>query len=167
MLQSDPIIYCKPQPLSSIEPRFNASSSHPGSSRSFNLKCETILSSLPVHLIHIMPPIPPLFTLPIEPSGSITCAQPSPKVYLLAFSSPPDNRLTVSFCNAFHLALDIIAHRYPKGVVVSTSRIAKFYSNGLDYETAIKTKGFLRDNLYPLWKRLLTCVSPRTPSGLT
>lgn len=107
-----------------------------------------------------MPPIPVLFTLPIEPSGSITCTQPSSKVYLLTFSSPPDNRLTVSFCNAFHLALDIIAHRYPKGVVVSTSGIVKFYSNGLDYETAIKKKGFFRDTLYPLWKRLLTCVSP-------
>lgn len=114
-----------------------------------------------------MPPLPPLFTLPIEPSGSITCTQPLPKVYLLTFFSPPDNRLTVSFCNAFQLALDIIAHRYPKGVVVSTSGVAKFYSNGLDYETAIKTKGFFRDTLYPLWKRLLTCVSPRTLSNLT
>ena len=105
-----------------------------------------------------MPPIPPLFTLPIEPSGSITCTQPSPKIYLLTFSAPPDNRLTVSFCTTFQLALDILAHRYPRGVVVSTSGIAKFYSNGLDYELATNTQGFFGNILYPLWRRLLTCV---------
>lgn len=103
-----------------------------------------------------MPPIPPLFTLSIEPSGMITCTQPSPKVYLVTFESPPDNRLTRSFCDCFTLALDILAHRYPKGVVVTTSAIAKFYSNGLDYESAIKTKDFFRDVLYPFWRRLLT-----------
>lgn len=103
-----------------------------------------------------MPPIPPLFTLEIKPSGKITCTQPSPKVYLLTFESPPDNRLTPSFCGCFILALDILAHRYPKGVVVTTSAIPKFYSNGLDYESAIRTKNFFRDVLYPFWYRLLT-----------
>ena len=103
-----------------------------------------------------MPPIPPLFSLPIEPSGKIACTQPSPKVYLLTFESPPDNRLTPSFCETFTLALDILAHRYPKGVVATTSAIAKFYSNGLEYESAINTKDFFRDILYPFWHRLLT-----------
>ena len=103
-----------------------------------------------------MPPLPPLFSLPIAPVGTITCTQPSPKIYLLTFESPPDNRLTPSFCDAFILALDIIAHRYPTGVVVSTSGIAKFYSNGLDFEVAVKTKDFFKDVLYPMWVRLIT-----------
>ena len=97
-----------------------------------------------------MPPIPALFVLPITPAGRITCTQPAPRVYLLTFESPPDNRMT------FLLALDIIDHRFPKGVVVTTSGIQKFYSNGLDYESAIKTKGFFGEVLYPLWRRLLT-----------
>ena len=105
-----------------------------------------------------MPPIPPLFTLPIAgPKGSnVTATQPSPRVYLLTFNHPPDNRMTPAFCTAFMLALDLIEYRFPKGVVVTTSAIEKFYSNGLDYESAVKTKGFFERTLYPLWRRLLT-----------
>lgn len=88
----------------------------------------------------------------------MTCTQPSAKIYLLTFESPPDNRLTPSFCATFGLALDILLHRFPKGVVVTTSAIPKFYSNGLDYESAIKTPNFFPGVLYPLWRRLLTCV---------
>lgn len=105
-----------------------------------------------------MPPIPPLFTLEIEPNGTFICTQPSPNLYLLTFQSPPDNRMTPAFCKTFLLALDIIDHKFPNGVVVTTSSINKFYSNGLDYDSAVKTKGFFEDCLYPLWRRLLTYV---------
>jgi len=110
-----------------------------------------------------MPPIPPLFTVPIAPSGSITCTQQGPKIYLLTFLSPPDNRLTSAFCSAFLLALDIVEHRFPKGIVVTTSAIPKFYSNGLNYESAIKSKPFFSESLYPLWRRLLTYEFPNQP----
>ena len=104
-----------------------------------------------------MPPIPPLFTLPIQPNGRITCTQPSPRIYLLTFEAPPDNRLIPSFCSSLLLALDILDHRFPKGVVVTTSGIQKFYSNGLDYESAVKEgERFWSGSLYPLWRRLLT-----------
>ncbi len=103
-----------------------------------------------------MPPLPPLFTLPIRPNGSVTCTQRSPKTYVLSFLSPPDNRLTPSFCAAFLLALDILEHRFANGVVITTSAIGKFYSNGLDYEEAVRTEGFFEQSLYPLWRRLLT-----------
>ena len=103
-----------------------------------------------------MAPIKTLFALNIGTTGKITCTEPSPEIYLLTFALPPDNRLTPSFCNTFYLALDIIAHRYPRGVVITTSGISKFYSNGLDYESAVKSKDFFPDVLYPLWKRLLT-----------
>lgn len=105
-----------------------------------------------------MPPIPSLFKLAIEPKGSITCTQPSPRVYLLTFDSPPDNRLTPGFCAVFLLALDIVDRRFDKGVIVTTSTIPKFYSNGLDFESAFKSKSFFPESLYPLWKRLLTFV---------
>ncbi|KAI4109087.1 MAG: hypothetical protein LQ339_001892 [Xanthoria mediterranea] len=107
-----------------------------------------------------MPPIPPLFKLAIEPRGSITCTQPSPRVYLLTFDSAPDNRLTPDFCAAFLLALDIVDRRFDKGVIVTTSAIPKFYSNGLDFESVFKSKSFFPESLYPLWKRLLTYPMP-------
>ena len=107
-----------------------------------------------------MPPIPPLFNLSVEPNGHLICTQPSQQVYLLNFELPPDNRLTTSFCTAFLLALDILDHRFSKGVVVTTSIISKFYSNGLDYESAVKSPTFFPETLYPLWRRLLTYVTP-------
>ncbi len=115
-----------------------------------------------------MAPVQPLFVLQIPASSgapssanaSIVCVQPTPQVYVLSFSSPPDNRLTPSFIATFLLALDIIEHRFARGVVVSTSSINKFYSNGLDYEKAVKDPTFFRNTLYPLWRRLLTYPMP-------
>lgn len=104
-----------------------------------------------------MAPIPPLFTIPVTGSkGSVVATQPSARIYLITFNSPPDNRLTPSFLSSFMLALDILEYRFPTGVVVTTSAIPKFYSNGLDFENALKTKGFFERMLYPLWRRLLT-----------
>lgn len=113
-------------------------------------------------------PAQPLFVLhiPSTPAsastsnGSIVCVQPTSQVYVLSFSSPPDNRLTSAFNSTFLLALDIIEKRLPKGVVVSTSSITKFYSNGLDYENAIKDPTFFGGSLYPLWRRLLSYPMP-------
>ena len=109
-----------------------------------------------------MPPIPGLFTLPIAGSkgNNLIATQPSSRVYLLTFNHAPDNRMTPAFCSTFMLALDILEHRFPKGVVITTSAIDKFYSNGLDYESAVKTNGFFERTLYPLWRRLLTYVAP-------
>jgi Delta3-Delta2-enoyl-CoA isomerase len=116
-----------------------------------------------------MPPIPPLFVLeipsilatqPAQNNGSFICTQPAPEVYLLSFSAPPDNRLTPAFNATFVLALDVIEHRLPKGVVITTSSITKFYSNGLDFENAIKDPTFMHGSLFPLWRRLLTYPMP-------
>jgi hypothetical protein len=109
----------------------------------------------------------PLFQVPIlttnstssgNPSGIIVVTSPAPQVYLLTFTDPPDNRLVTSFCQAFLLALDIIEASYPPGVVVTTSGIPKFYSNGLDLEHAGSTKGFWKGSLNKLFGRLMTCV---------
>ncbi|CAG8960965.1 hypothetical protein HYFRA_00002503 [Hymenoscyphus fraxineus] len=110
--------------------------------------------------------LPTLFTLPIIPSpdakpiGSITCQQPSKGVYLLIFGSAPDNRLLSCFCQTFLLALDILEFEYPTGVVITTSAIPKFYSNGLDLEHATTTDGFLPNSLWALFKRLITYPMP-------
>ncbi|EXJ66048.1 uncharacterized protein A1O5_10662 [Cladophialophora psammophila CBS 110553] len=118
-----------------------------------------------------MPPIPPLFVLQIPPTlnagssaqgeqGNFICTQAAPQVYFLSFSSPPDNRLIPAFNQTFLLALDIIEHRLPRGVVITTSSITKFYSNGLDFENAIRDPTFFPNSLYPLWRRLVTYPMP-------
>lgn len=107
-----------------------------------------------------------LFTVPIASTGgAIVCTNPTEiagqekqNVYLLTFTSPKDNRLTPTFIDALILALDIIEQRYPKGVLITTSGIAKFYSNGLDLELAMSTEGFWENWLYRLFRRFLTWV---------
>ncbi|KAL3959578.1 hypothetical protein ACCO45_004695 [Purpureocillium lilacinum] len=107
----------------------------------------------------------PLFSIPIPalgayPRGAITATQPSAGVYLLTWVSPPDNRLTTPFCRALLAALDVIEFGgYAPGVVVTTSGIPKFYSNGLDLEHAITTEGFWA-LFYDVWRRFLTFPMP-------
>lgn len=106
-----------------------------------------------------------LFKLAIPPcagveAGNITVTSPADKVYLLTFSSPPDNRLTTAFIQTFLFALDIIELRYPVGVVISTSAIAKFYSNGLNLDHVMATPGFYDDSMYKLQRRLCTYPMP-------
>ncbi|KAK0748532.1 ClpP/crotonase-like domain-containing protein [Apiosordaria backusii] len=107
-----------------------------------------------------------LFTLPIpplnqHPGGSITVTTPLPAVYLLTITSPPDNRLTTATCTALLDALDLIEFSgHPPGVVITTSGLPKFYSNGLDLEHALGTEGFLPGILYKLFHRLLTYPMP-------
>jgi enoyl-CoA hydratase/carnithine racemase len=106
----------------------------------------------------------PLFTVPIltadKSSGTVVCTTPSPGVYVLTFTSPPDNRLLTSFCQSLILALDILEFSYPHGVVITTSGIQKFFSNGLELEHAQTTPGFFPDSLFALFKRLLTYPMP-------
>ncbi|KAL6901205.1 ClpP/crotonase-like domain-containing protein [Trichoderma evansii] len=106
-----------------------------------------------------------LFTVPIppqgpHPGGSITVTEPSPAVYLLTFISPPDNRLTSAVCKALLAALDLLEFGgHAPGVLITTSGIAKFYSNGLDLQHAIETEGFWA-LFYSVWQRLLTFPMP-------
>ncbi|KJZ72734.1 hypothetical protein HIM_07926 [Hirsutella minnesotensis 3608] len=117
----------------------------------------------------VQTPPAPLFTIPIpacgdsHPGGTITCTEPKDSVYVLTWSSPPDNRITTPFCRALLAALDALemgpAKGKPAGVVVTTSAIPKFYSNGLDLRHAIETEGFWA-LLYQVWKRFLTFPMP-------
>ncbi|KAI2641426.1 enoyl-CoA hydratase/isomerase family protein [Hypomontagnella submonticulosa] len=106
-----------------------------------------------------------LFTIPIpsiksHQGGSIVCTSPAPQVYVLTWTSPPDNRLTPAFNTALMTALNVIEFNHPPGVVITTSSISKFYSNGLDFKLAVSTPGFWEDSLYPLFRRFLTYPMP-------
>lgn len=114
-----------------------------------------------------------LFTIPIaalenHPGGTIVCTAPAPQVYLLTWTSPPDNRLTQSFCQGMIAALNELEFSrngdnqptYTPGVVLTTSGIAKFYSNGLDLSIAGSLPKFFEDNLFAMWKRFLNFPMP-------
>lgn len=106
-----------------------------------------------------------LFKLDIKAQGTakpgyIAVTSPADRVYLLTFSSPPDNRLTTVVIQTFMLALDILESRYPVGVVITTSAIPKFYSNGLDLDHLRDTPDFRDVSLYPLMRRLVTYPMP-------
>jgi enoyl-CoA hydratase/carnithine racemase len=115
-----------------------------------------------------------LFSIPIASTGgSILCSTPAAhkgqeqqNIYVLSITSPKDNRLTPTLIDALLLSLNIIEHHYPNGVVVTTSGIAKFYSNGLDLELAVNTEGFLEKWMWPLFRRLLTYVSIPVSVGI-
>lgn len=99
------------------------------------------------------------FHIPIATGGRFECIESAERVYLLRFESPPDNRLSDAFCQAFLVALDLIESKLPKGVVVTTSKIEKFYSNGLvlsDLGDAGRRSTFFARSLYPLLHRLIT-----------
>ncbi|KAF1986866.1 ClpP/crotonase [Aulographum hederae CBS 113979] len=103
----------------------------------------------------------PLFTIPIaHTNGTVEVTTPAERVYLLTFNSPPDNRLHSLFIDAFSLALDILEHRYPHGVLITTSKIAKFYSNGLDIDHAFTTPHFYEQKWFPFYQRILTYPMP-------
>lgn len=115
----------------------------------------------------------PLFALniPALPSdklkatdGQISCTKSLSRsgepIYLLTFISAPDNRLLTPFLKTFLLALDILEFSYPHGVVVTTSGILKFYSNGLNLDHARETPNFFPGAFFALCRRFLTYPMP-------
>ncbi|KAK7943386.1 Hydroxycinnamoyl-CoA hydratase-lyase [Apiospora aurea] len=100
-------------------------------------------------------------SIPGHVGGTVTCTEPAPQVYLLTLASPPDNRLTPPLCAALLEALDRAEFGgLRNGVLVTTSAIPKFYSNGLDLQLAMGTPGFTEESLYPLFRRFLTYPMP-------
>jgi enoyl-CoA hydratase/carnithine racemase len=109
-------------------------------------------------------PVKQLFSLPIppfekHPGGTITCTEPRERIYLLTWTSPADNRLTTPFLETLAKALDLVEFSNKPGVLVTTSGIPKFYSNGLDLAHAVATPAYW-PLLYSVWKRLLTYPMP-------
>lgn len=84
---------------------------------------------------------------------------PPPPIYLLTHNSPPDNRLTPPFLQTYLHALLRLQHGdYPYGILLTTSSITKFFSNGLDLATF--QPGDKPRYLFPLWRKLLTFPMP-------
>lgn len=109
-----------------------------------------------------------LFTVPIppcdqHPGGHITVTEPLPAVYLITILSPPDNRLTTALCGALLAALDLVelSPTLPPGVVITTSALPKFFSNGLDLDhAAARGPVYWTDSLWALYRRFLSFPMP-------
>lgn len=107
-----------------------------------------------------------LYTVPIpacdaHSPGTITVTEPAPRVYLLTLAAPPDNRQTTALCQALLRALDLVEFGCPSGVVVTTSALPKFYSNGLDLAHAVRVgDDFWVGSLWALYRRFLTFPMP-------
>lgn len=68
--------------------------------------------------------------------------------YLLQFELAPDNRLEPVMLDGFYDALTWIEQQDDALPLVTTSKIEKFYSNGLNFEKATKTEGFFNTKFY-------------------
>lgn len=95
-----------------------------------------------------------LFSHEIKTGGKFTCAMPSDRVYLLVFESQPVNQLTPDFVEAFRYSLSKI-EAFPKGVVITASRIPEFYSNGISPHAPQDTLERHEEHLSPLLRQLL------------
>lgn len=93
-------------------------------------------------------------------------------VLTLLSAQTPDNRLTPQFLTALHSALkhveevwDNVLSSTPHGaglVITGTlqGKTAKFFSNGLDFESAIGDPEFFDRYLFPVYESLLTFPVP-------
>jgi len=62
-------------------------------------------------------------------------SHPSKAIYLISFNLAPDNRMTSRFLQTFLKVLEIVeANVSEDSVLLTTSEIPKFYSNGYDVE---------------------------------
>lgn len=95
-----------------------------------------------------------LFSRTIKTGGRFTCAMPSDRIYLLVFESQPANQLTVDFVEAFRYSLSKI-QAFPKGVVITASRIPEFYSNGISPQISQDTIKRQEEHIWPLLRQLL------------
>lgn len=89
-------------------------------------------------------------------------AAPNEQIHILTMNSPPDNRMSKGFITAYMQALDFLEARDEGrlAVLVTTSAIDKFFSNGFELTPEIRNPRFHRDYFQKLLLRLLTFPIP-------
>lgn len=81
--------------------------------------------------------------------------------YLLEYNSPPDNRYTKHFLTAYLDALDYLRINGAPKILITASRIPKFFSNGLDFKAAVaEADEFFPNYYYKLMHTMLTYPYP-------
>ncbi|OCF32917.1 enoyl-CoA hydratase/isomerase [Kwoniella heveanensis BCC8398] len=117
---------------------------------------------------------------PIKPANysHIALLRPTPNVWRLNLSSPPDNRLTPELLSELSHALDVVESEWralrgggkfdPKererlggdgkgaGALILGSGVDKFWSNGLDWARSLKIQNFFEEIFDPVTWRILT-----------
>ncbi|KAG9121584.1 hypothetical protein FRC07_002403 [Ceratobasidium sp. 392] len=117
-------------------------------------------------------------TLPAGEDGMATLTHPTPSLWVLRMHSGVDNRITSKMCSDVLVpALDTVEREWrsvwraakrnktgvkegAEGGFVITGTGDKFFSNGLDYENAIRQPGFMVGILNPVISRLLSFPIP-------
>lgn len=76
-------------------------------------------------------------------------------IYQLIITATP-------FLHTFHRALSILSLRHPPGLLITTSGISKFFSNGLDLDHVHSThlNSFYTTALFPVFRALLSFPMP-------
>ncbi|KAG9006985.1 hypothetical protein FRB93_008251 [Tulasnella sp. JGI-2019a] len=87
---------------------------------------------------------------------------PNDQIYTVSLDCPPDNRITPGLVNTLLKVLDVVEEIASKSaVLVTTSAIGKFYSNGLNLDKAWNAcPEFHIDYWNPLIVRFLTFPIP-------
>lgn len=94
--------------------------------------------------------------MPMKPGGEkLVVYTDLPECHLLEFANPPDNRFTSSFCSHVLEALENIVASGNAKPLLTTSTSPKFYSNGLDFESAVNTPKFFENSYYPVMEAFL------------
>lgn len=93
-------------------------------------------------------------------------------VLTLLSAQTPDNRLTPQFLSALLAALNHVEDAWDSVLSATThgaalvitgtisGKTSKFFSNGLDFESAIADPNFFDDYLFPVYDKLLTFPIP-------
>lgn len=75
--------------------------------------------------------------------------------YLLEYNALPDNRYSTEFLSAYIDAIDYVRLKGTPKVLVTTSRIPKFFSNGLDFNSAAITPDYIENYYYKVMRAYL------------
>ena len=94
---------------------------------------------------------------------TVTCTGKDSNIYIITLQKPPENRLTVAFCQEI-----IRAYRYVEtslgqdsaGAVILTGNDHKFFTTGLDLDERERNKFASSDGFYPLLHTVLDFPFP-------
>lgn len=92
---------------------------------------------------------------PLNGAERFVLYEDRPEYHLLLLNIPPDNRFTPDTIPAILQAVTYIRTKGDPKPLITTSTTPKFFSNGLDYETAVRTPGFFDQHYYPLMRVFL------------
>lgn len=99
----------------------------------------------------------PTFSIsfPIDKEQKLVDVSSHEHYYLLEYNAPPDNRYTIPFLDAYLDAITYVRGQEEPKPLITTSKVQKFFSNGLDFENAIRTEGFFPNYYFRIMRAII------------